>query len=229
MTMPTPAATGRGAWSLRGNAMNRAFYVKDCSTTTQTQDAYAVRQGVLAIQKLLGMDYSTGPGTFGPKTDAAVRSFQTAAVPPADGVVGRNTMRALLRPPIARIEAEKKIPGHLLWGLVGAESDYDPGAVGYTTPYDLGLVQINLQYNPGVSPEQAFDPTFALNYAADRMLTAYNKFRLLTTNGTIAWNGAVLDHHAPAWAVSYVKSGGVWPNDRSSLYVSRVKTFASTF
>ncbi|MDP9020786.1 MAG: peptidoglycan-binding protein [Actinomycetota bacterium] len=41
------------------------------------------------------MDYSSGPGTFGPKTEAAVKQFQRSVGLEVDGKVGPDTWKAL--------------------------------------------------------------------------------------------------------------------------------------
>lgn len=231
MTMPLPAATGRGAWTQRGNRLGRALYLKGCSySQPSNQDGWAVKQGVLAIQKLLvlnniPLDYSSGPGIFGSRTNAAVLAFQKANVPPADGLVGRNTMKALLRGPVSARENNAGMPRHYLWGIIGAESAFDPGAVGYTTPYDIGLVQINTKVVT-VGYDYPMDPVLALDWATDRMRSAYLRFTKY--KGIDPWLAAVLNHHAPAWAASYATTG-VWPNDRSLAYVNKVREMAATF
>lgn len=232
--MPTPAETGRGAWSKRGNVVDSTIYKRlngrSCSVSNVdavTQDLWAVNRGVLAIQQLLGMDYTSGPGLFGPKTYAAVLAFQTSMVPPADGLVGRNTMRALLRGPVGALEKQRGIPRRLLWGIVGAESSWDPGAVGNTTPYDVGLAQINLKVNTTVTAEQAVTPAFALEWTAAKMAAAQATYlRSYACPVPLAWDAAALAHHAPAWGRQYA-STGVLPNDKAKAYLQRVELCAS--
>lgn len=50
---------------------------------------------VLLVQQALRMDYSSGPGTFGPKTEAAVKQFQGSVGLEVDGKVGPDTWKAL--------------------------------------------------------------------------------------------------------------------------------------
>lgn len=61
-------------------------------TVQQGSSGDAVR----ALQELLGG--VTVDGSFGPATDAAVRSFQSTFLPPADGIVGPITWHALMTP-----------------------------------------------------------------------------------------------------------------------------------
>lgn len=227
-------ATGRGAWTTRGfpDGSGVRMYrrlrtpVPVGGEAERDLDHLAVNRGVLAIQRLLDIDYSTGPGIFGPRTDAAVRAYQKVKVPPADGIVGPNTMRALLKPVVSIEETVRDIPAHLLWGLIAQESGYDPGAVGYTTPSDLGLVQINTAVQP-VTPDQAFDPLFSIKWAANRMRKAYDKYsaKLGPEEYAKAWDCAVASHNSPAAADSW--ANGALPTLRVTDYVARVRAAGS--
>lgn len=63
-----------------------------------------------------------------------------------------------------RIASDYGIATTTLANLVQSESQWDPNAV---NGQDRGLVQINSKYWPDVSDAEAFDPEFALKFAAD--------------------------------------------------------------
>jgi hypothetical protein len=211
------------------------------------QDFWAVAAGVLAVQKLLatvtrvrvdgkwvpltvGLDYSGGPGIFGPRTEAAVKAFQQTANPPADGIAGPNTCKALLRDPVYAQQQRVSMPRNLLWGIIGQESGWDPGAVGGTTPHDLGLVQINTLAHP-VPPLLAFDPAYSLPWAADRMKAAHDRYIAKGVTAETAWNLAALYHHAPAWADYWASKGYPPPTyaTAAQVYIDKVKKAAATW
>ena len=235
--MITPTI-GRSAWTRRGfpdqfTSMYRRHLTGKATggEPERDWDFRAVHLGVLAIQRVLAerveFDYSSGPGIFGPRTDEAVRAFQKVYVAPADGIVGPNTMKALLRPFVSKAEMGYEIPDHLLWGLIGQESGYDPGAVGYASPADLGLVQINTAVQTATTVEMAFDPSYAITWAAMRMRNAHDGFvRLYRTTDRLAWDCAVANHNSPAWARQWA-STGVVPNTTISGYVTKVRTAAA--
>lgn len=56
----------------------------------------ATGPAVLELQQLLGMERTTGAGTFGPRTEMAVLLFQRSRGLVADGIVGQGTWTALL-------------------------------------------------------------------------------------------------------------------------------------
>jgi Putative peptidoglycan binding domain/Transglycosylase SLT domain len=244
--MPTPGVDGRSAWTVRGfpdgfSKMYRRHLIgrPTGGNPEYSQDYWAVASGVLAIQRLVNgvtqfwngsgwtpvdvtLDYSSGPGIFGPATERAVKAYQAIAVKPADGIAGPNTCKSLLHQPVNSAESQHGIPRHLLWGVIAQESAYDPGAVGFSTPYDLGLVQINTKVHP-VNPRDAFDPYFALEWAGTRMAQKSAAYRLKQPE-ELAWNLAALAHHAPGWADYWAKYGSPPPAyaTRAQDYINRV-------
>ena len=232
--------TGRGAWTRRGfpaefTKMYRRHLVAPATGAEpdKNQDFLAVHYGVLAIQNLLNyngwvLDYSTGPGIFGPKTDKVVRSFQAARVPPADGIAGPNTLRALLRKPIKEQQTIYGIPDNLLAGLIAQESGYDPGAVGYITPSDLGLVQINTAVHP-VTVEQAFDPFYSIPWAARRISSKYKDFLGDGAQAPddfirLCWDCAIASHNSPVLAQKWY-AAKTPPTEKIFAYVQNVRKF----
>lgn len=230
--MPQPAATGRGSWSKRGMRPEATtnMYSRGVSwglNSCDTQDKWAVNRAVLAVQILLGKNgypvpYSSAPGVFGPLTDASVRDFQAVHVAPADGLVGPNTTRGLLRKFVAEQERLNGIPDRLLWGQIGAETSWDLGCVGYYTPKDVGICQMNLYYNASMSPDQAMDPLYVIPLSAKRLRTRFNEYKTLTSDATRAWDAAVLSHNSPVRARAYA-STGVYPTAQAEDYVRKVR------
>jgi hypothetical protein len=186
-------------------------------------DFQAVHYGVLAIQLLLVMDNSTGPGIFGPKTEAAVKAYQQLYVPPADGIVGPNTMRSLLMTLTSQATVQYAIPDKLLYGLRRQESADDPGAVGYSTPSDKGLVQINLAAHPDISASSAFLPSYALRWAAARLRAAHDAYAKAGATDKLAWDCAVANHNSPRSADQWAATGSP-PSTRIAEYVRSVRT-----
>ena len=241
--------TGRGAWTSRGfpNGFARMYRRHVTGEPTggnpsKDQDFFAVNRGVLAIQNLLNyngyvLDYSTGPGIFGPRTDKVVRSYQVKYVPPADGIVGPNTMRALLRKLIRENQAAFKIPDNLLAGIITQESGFDPGAVGYVSPSDLGLVQINTSV-VSITPDQAFDPFFALPWAAKRLAVKYGEYvskmqaktgHSITAEETrLVWDCTIASHNSPVAANQWFNAGQP-PSERIANYVQNIRKFGLVY
>lgn len=231
--MPTPAATGRGAWSKRGNLLDKTMYVAGSSAglaSCDTQDKWAVNRAVWAAQIMLNklgytFEYANNPGIFGPLTDKAVRDFQAVHAAPADGILGPTTTKALLRAYVAEHERLNGVPDRILWGQIGAETNWDLGAVGYTTPKDIGICQFNTYYNQSLSVDQMMNPTFVIPLSAKRIRTRFNEYRVYTTDTRRAWDAAILAHNSPARALTYAKTG-VYPTDQARVYVERVKAAA---
>jgi hypothetical protein len=224
MTMPAPAETGRGAWTSRGNKVASRYYKRGCSTTAAAanQDEWAVKQGTAAIQTLLSVPLVDG--SFGAQTEAAVKSFQSVNGLVADGVVGAKTAQKLIKRVITPLEAKYGVPENLAYGIVFHESGFDPGAVGYSTPLDLGLSQINTKW--GTDPYSAMNPLFNLDFVAKKAGVARAKYLTQTSNQALVYDATILQHHAPSWA-NYLVANGTYPNAearlKSETYIAKVK------
>ena len=113
-------------------------------------------------------------------------------------------------------EAQYRLPAGLVSGLIEVESGWDPQAVGHNPrSVDRGLVQINSLAHPDVTPGQAFDPSFAIPWAAKELagliarcgsvtggLEAYNSGRC---QGDTGYASAVLSA-----ARRYGYTGAAW-------------------
>lgn len=142
-----------------------------------TVDEFAVYRGVVAVQVelrergLLGSDLRPllADGIWGKNTDSAVRAFQLANNLTPDGVFGPASARALFTPR-ARSAAQAEDNTGTVWklmvGTVQWESGWDPGAVGSSTPQDLGLGQINGPAHPSMTEAMRLDPAVSLPYVA---------------------------------------------------------------
>ena len=64
-----------------------------------------------------------------------------------------------------QIAGKYGVPATTLFNLIESESDWNPDAYNERSR-DRGLAQISEIYHPEVSDEEAFDPEFALNFAA---------------------------------------------------------------
>lgn len=227
MTTPT---TGRGSWTRRGMSDNSTIHYQFKivsgwrmlgSQPTRDADHYAIHLAVNAIQARVnevkaGLGLAGGApivvdGVFGNKTAAAVTVAQRALALDPDGVVGPKTTKALWRPLLV---SAGPISADLQCGLVQKESGWDPGAVGYSTPSDNGLVQINLSAHPTVTREQAFDPYFAVgfmrNYLADALTRYEGRLEI-----------AIAHYNSPTSAKEWARTGTA-PNPTIAAYVADV-------
>jgi hypothetical protein len=82
------------------------------------------------------------------------------------------------------------LPLSAFWGIAHAESDFDPGAIGYKDGLDLGMWQFRVMYNRERGLVNPFDPVestqkaivlFQKNFAylktIDRAITAHKRGR----------------------------------------------------
>lgn len=222
------AELGRGAWTTNGmsNGTLTRYYeyrtspgwVMQGFEPTKGPAFQAVNLAVKAIQTrchdlltptiaVTGID-----GVFGSKTATAVRAVQTKLGLHADGIIGPNTTKAMWRPLLV---TKGKITAAIQCGLITQESAWDPAAIGYYTPQDTGLVQINRNAHPDVTLAQAFDPKFAFAWMVQYLTLALAKYPLL--------DAAIASYNSPRSAAAW-QTNGHPPNSAIALYVQHVKT-----
>lgn len=206
LTYPTP---GRGAWSSIGGTLSSdgtkpgTYYRSPAGTmkmpglagyTAVQQDgsidinSYAVYMAVKGIQREVGV---TEDGLFGPATGAAVSSWQIRHGLESDGVFGPTTARTMFRAvalTIARNASPNLAVTELVFGHVGFESGWDPGAVGYVEPRDLGLGQINGPAHPELTPSFRLSPRPALAYVANFVLNNLESMLWIARDAIAAYN-----------------------------------------
>jgi hypothetical protein len=139
----------------------------------------AVHGAVLAIQRTLNRRLRARlkpTGMFDPPTRDAARRFRRDYMDSVDswGGVGPSTAKALLLPDLQRQCAERGLGQNwpVVCGVVQNESAWDPGAVGYVKPVDIGLAQINGQAHPDMSERERLSPTFSFNFIISYLLNA---------------------------------------------------------
>lgn len=96
--------------------------------------------------------------------------------------------------------AQYGVPPSILRGLIAVESGGNPQAENHNAngSIDRGLVQINNQAHPGISDAQAFNPSFAVPWAAQQLAAA--------KKSTGSWVGALETYNsggANAWDAPY--------------------------
>jgi hypothetical protein len=227
---------GRGAWTstAKGNRSRHYEHIPgtplDGASAQADLNHLAVNLGVKAIQaRINSLGYEPklqADGVLGAKTGAGIKWVQAKLNLRADGRLGPATAQRLWRDYVTWFAAWRGAPPAHLHGLMSAESNGDPGAVGYLTPSDLGLFQINIKAHTYITPEQAFDPVFSTDYTARRLAEARRQFSgkgvALQTNCSIA------QHNAPAWARQWYQDGYP-PNERIAQYVAKILELAKAY
>ncbi len=112
--------------------------------------------------------------------------------------------------------ADWGVPIEVLYGLVTQESGWNPYAVG-DSGNSHGLVQIFGPAHPGVTTEQANNPVFALNWAAQNLLRNYQNYG--------SWELAIVAHRSPAGA-QHLASSNEFLSALDQNYLSNVATYA---
>jgi hypothetical protein len=192
-------------------------WIMQGSEPTKGPAFQAVNFAIRAIQTrchdlLTPTTVATGiDGVFGSKTATAVRAVQTKLGLPSDGKVGPATTKALWQPLLV---TKGKITTTIQCGLINQESAWDPAAIGYYTPADSGLVQINRNAHPEVTLAQAFDPKFAFAWMVQYLTLALVKYPLL--------EAAIASYNSPRSAAAW-QLNGIPPNTTIAHYVQQVK------
>lgn len=163
---PTNGDTRIGAWT--------TIYKLGVTAAPGTPIAY----GILALKAELNYLGAAGDTNLtttivGPRMVKAVKDFQAIHNLAADGQVGPHTARALFAKRVSALEATYHLRDHQACRVISLESAWDPGAVGVADPGDVGLAQIHLPAHPSITVEQAFTPSFAVNYTAEALHNAH--------------------------------------------------------
>ncbi len=240
MTIPN-VTRGRGAFTVVGKdngARNYTFIPGkpvDGSSPTKDANYQAVNLGVKAIQaRINSYDIGYAPhltldGQYGEQTVVAVKAVQAAlgfSAAGQDGIAGPNTCRAMWRDLLIWFGGVYHVPASHLYGFMMLESLGDPGALGVSTPADRGLNQISEVWHPEVSDDQAFDPTFSIDFTAKRLGEARAKY---SGKGVDIKNyTSIAQHNSPLWAQQWYTTGYP-PNDSIKKYVDRVLGHAAQF
>ena len=103
---------------------------------------------------------------FGDAVTQRLKEFQKDHGLKVDGQAGQSTLTELFRKRVIAMEKKYDLPVGSLGKKIKLESGYDPIAVGIVDPQDTGMAQINIGIHQSVSKEEAFDPAFALDWAA---------------------------------------------------------------
>jgi hypothetical protein len=235
--MPVPEVEqGRGAWTATGKDNHSRFYEwiagqpLDGSSASKDVNYLAVNLGVKALQaRINSYGYSprlTEDGLLGSKTKSATAWLQGKLKIHVDGQAGQATMKAIWRDLIAWYSGMNHVDPSDVWGMMTLESVFDPGAVGFASPTDRGLCQINLDAHPDITVEQAHDPHFAINYTANRLELARAKFA--GKGPELQLRCSIAQHNAPAWAATWYNTGHA-PNEKIVAYVAKVLEYAATY
>lgn len=239
---------GRGGWTKIGMPPNGTVFYQYIepehvgwrgSLPDAELNDRAVNWGVKSLQRRvneLGFGTTTNEplvvnGVLDLRTALGIGWMQSRFGLKIDGRVGQTTAKHAFWPVIRDASGGGRWTRQMKQ-IVGAiadhESHYDPGAVGYETPDDLGMVQINGPANPSLSEADRFDYRKAFTWALDRIKAA------IETPGYTT-DAAIASYFIPAVAAYWVKSGTeTYPsnpdlNDKVLAFVDYVKAWTPGF
>jgi hypothetical protein len=171
-------------------------------------DEERIRYGAAAVQRELEshgyIDESSYSGKFGPITVDAIKRFQKNQGLYVDGKAGPKTLRLLCWRPIwsHQIYSVIPIPNNLLFGLMGLESMFDPGAQGAdrSKSTDRGVAQISAESFPDIIG-------FSVAFSARNMREAKHPDQSKTYAEMGRWDLAIAHHNSPALARRWFETG----------------------
>lgn len=241
LTYPT---TGRGAWNVHGiggtldadGASAGMYYRAPADGSHMAMPGYvaykvlnagaavdvnyfAVLMAVQAIQREIGAQVD---GLFGSQTTARLKTWQAEKRLTPDGVFGpvsaevmfRSLARSIARTVTANSMVQRLVPAHCT-----VESGWDPGAVGVSTPHDLGVGQINGDAHPELDATYRLTPRLALSSITRFVLENSIGMNYVERDTIAAYNLGL------SGARGWVKDGrpAVWHGAPIGSYVADVK------
>lgn len=200
------------------------------SNGTCTVNEYAVYMAVKALQPFFGLTGAQVDGILGRQSGGAIKTHQLEHNLIVDGVIGPQTSKSLFAPMVAEAAAlvDGKLPAlaSVATGHIGFESMWDAGAVGFSTPDDLGLGQINGPSHPAITMDFCLTPSVAIKWIVDFVDANIKAMNGNVRDGIAAYNlgigGAwdwVLDGRPDVWART---SNGVVRTTAVKAYIEQV-------
>jgi hypothetical protein len=221
---------GRGAWRYPNH-----YGIDNCETPNTLLNYLAHGEIALAVkgwQKAIAGHQFACPvnGSYDLATHYAVVAFQksrgTWQVGPLDGIIGRKTARAIIRPYIQFFQKANGIPDNLACGQIAWESGgYDNGAEGQLDDRDRGLVQINSYFRANITDEQAYDPLFSIPYHSITMYHASLRLGAMRPTGSKVdvWDLAIAFNKGPSAAEKWARTGIAPEGYEEYVYNVRVR------
>lgn len=243
MSAPTPTKPGRGMWTTTGGLLppkpgkKGGFYRAPKPGETPvgaaglkedaTYNEAVVTAGVKAMQRRLNDIFPDlllkVDGVVGPKTAEGFIGVQAQHDLVEDGICGPKTVQAMVMPLVVAAARQYGIPAWALIGIVGAESGWDPAAVGAQTPWDTGLCQVNRDAHPAMSVHDATDFHIALNWSARELKGWRDRLGPLCVKGVDPDDVMTAAHNSPKAARAWAVDGKPGKSPDPSAYVAKVR------
>jgi hypothetical protein len=245
VSTPPPGPRGRAAWpkaggggTLEWNGKTPGRYyclaapgmplVGSGGWKSKDGNERAVHGAVLAIQRALRRRLDIDlqiTGVFDRPTAQAASQFRHGIGQDSWGGIGPFTAKSLWLPELQALCHERGIDQwEVVCGVVQNESAWDPGAVGYIKPVDIGLAQINGEAHPDMSERERLSPTFSFNFIISYLLNAMDRLDGNLDHAIVSYNLGITG--AKRWLAAgapemYTPPGSVPRN--VPAYIARIK------